>query len=215
MSWVRPYPEIFSRPSTHTSKHSLYDAGMVVVSQKLGRKCTIPIGSWTQGPVVCESINAICAPPAASSLSLIWISSIFFFFWGGGGGKKRHLTKRETLIYCFKYYSIFSHDFYAYRKDTIELTRPNATPMADEAKNIRQKRPTPMKKMEAPLKLAISGPLSSMMVLYNMIKNGRCIFNENGISGCHFITLTIFYLGQTMQYFLKYISERILIMDMY
>ena len=41
MPKIRPDREILTRPSTHTSKCST-DTGMVVVSQKLGKKATIP-----------------------------------------------------------------------------------------------------------------------------------------------------------------------------
>ena len=47
MSCVRPDRETLPRPSAHTSTQ-LYDAVMVVVSQKLGRKCTVPSESWTR-----------------------------------------------------------------------------------------------------------------------------------------------------------------------
>ena len=44
----------------------LNDAGMVVVSQKLGRKCTVPLNPE---PVVCESIRAsICRPCVETEL---------------------------------------------------------------------------------------------------------------------------------------------------
>ena len=47
MSWVRPDREIVHRPSTHAPANvRLYDAGMVVISQKLGRKCTVHAESW-------------------------------------------------------------------------------------------------------------------------------------------------------------------------
>ena len=39
----------------------LYDAGMVVVSQKLGRKCTVP-DDLKPEPVVCESITLSARP---------------------------------------------------------------------------------------------------------------------------------------------------------
>jgi len=45
------------------------------------------------------------------------------------------------------------------------LARPKMTPTADEAKNIRQKRPTPVKKVTAPLTSANSGFDSSRTVL--------------------------------------------------
>ena len=38
MSWVRPDRKILPRPSTHTANAQIYDAVMVVVSQRLGRK---------------------------------------------------------------------------------------------------------------------------------------------------------------------------------
>ena len=42
ISWVRPNHH-------HTQMNSqLYDVVMVIASQKLGRKCTAPTGSWTQ-----------------------------------------------------------------------------------------------------------------------------------------------------------------------
>ena len=44
MPWVRPHQEILLRPSTQAAKVHLYGAVMVAVSQKLGRKCTVP--SW-------------------------------------------------------------------------------------------------------------------------------------------------------------------------
>ena len=42
------------------------------------------------------------------------------------------------------------------------LTSPNAAPMADEAKNMRQKRPTAVKKAAAPLVFAMAGLASSI-----------------------------------------------------
>lgn len=45
------------------------------------------------------------------------------------------------------------------------LTRPKTTPTAAEAKNIRQKRPTPVKKVTAPLTSANSGFDNSRTVL--------------------------------------------------
>ena len=53
MSWVRPDWEILPRPSTHTSECST-DSGMVVVSQKLGRKYRTN-RVLNLGPVLCKS----------------------------------------------------------------------------------------------------------------------------------------------------------------
>ena len=53
MSWVRPHREILPQPSAHTPANSqLYDAVLMVVSQKLGRKCR---------PIV-QSINDLGPP---------------------------------------------------------------------------------------------------------------------------------------------------------
>ena len=43
MSRVRPDQEILPRSSTHNINAQLDDAAMVVVSQKLSRKCTVPV----------------------------------------------------------------------------------------------------------------------------------------------------------------------------
>ena len=56
MSWVRPDWEILPRPNTHTSDAQLYDAVMVVVSRKLGRKCLVSTESlirdlWCVNPL--------------------------------------------------------------------------------------------------------------------------------------------------------------------
>ncbi len=45
------------------------------------------------------------------------------------------------------------------------LTIPNIAPMAAEAKNMTQKRPTAVKKAAAPFIWAISGLVNSMIVL--------------------------------------------------
>ena len=45
MSWVSPDREIFPQPSTQPANTQLYDADMVVVSQKLGRNYTVPTGT--------------------------------------------------------------------------------------------------------------------------------------------------------------------------
>ena len=55
MSWVRPNWEILLWPNTQANAQ-FYDAGMVVVSQKLSRKCTLPTGSgyrdlWCANPL--------------------------------------------------------------------------------------------------------------------------------------------------------------------
>ena len=42
MSWVWPDSVILRRPSTHSAKAHIYDAVVMAVSQKLGRKCTVP-----------------------------------------------------------------------------------------------------------------------------------------------------------------------------
>ena len=64
MSWVWPDQEILLRPSTHISEYSTdHVAGMVVISQKLSRKCTITHQVMNPGPVVCESITLSARPP--------------------------------------------------------------------------------------------------------------------------------------------------------
>ena len=47
MSRVRPHREILPPSSTHTANTQVYDAVMVAVSQKLGRKCTVTTKRWT------------------------------------------------------------------------------------------------------------------------------------------------------------------------
>ena len=61
MSWVRPDWEILPQPSTHSVNAQLYAAVMVVVSQKLCRKCTIPADQWY--------VNPLCYPIAQSCFS--------------------------------------------------------------------------------------------------------------------------------------------------
>ena len=46
MSWVRPY--------THTNEHSTLSCCYGVVSQKLGRKCTVPTRSWKYWLEICK-----------------------------------------------------------------------------------------------------------------------------------------------------------------
>ena len=49
LSLIKPHREIIPRPSTHTPAIAqLCDAIIVVVSQKLGRKCTVPTESWAR-----------------------------------------------------------------------------------------------------------------------------------------------------------------------
>ena len=48
MCLVRPDHEILPRPFTHIANAELYDAVIVVVSQKFGRQCTVPTGSSTR-----------------------------------------------------------------------------------------------------------------------------------------------------------------------
>ena len=59
MSWVRPDWEILPQPSTHSVNAQFYDAVMVVVSQKLRRKCTIPADQWYVNPL-CYRIAQSC-----------------------------------------------------------------------------------------------------------------------------------------------------------
>ena len=64
MIWVRRDRYILPRPSTHTPANAqMYDAVVVVVSQKLGRKCTVPTVSWTCGVPIHYAIRS---PTAAS-----------------------------------------------------------------------------------------------------------------------------------------------------
>ena len=51
----------------------------------------------------------------------------------------------------------------------IALRRPNATPMAAEAKNIIQNWPTAVKKIAAPFMLAMDGSASPITVLKESI----------------------------------------------
>ena len=70
MSWVRTDQEILPRPSTHAANTQLYDAVMVIVSQKLGRKCTLSAKFWTR--------DLLCANPLHFSLTYSCFSLILF-----------------------------------------------------------------------------------------------------------------------------------------
>ena len=79
-SWVRPDREIYPRLSTYTAANAqLYNAGMVVISQKLGRKFTVP----NLGLLVCESITLSARPqlllyhrgPVRLVLNVHWVTA--------------------------------------------------------------------------------------------------------------------------------------------
>ena len=55
--------------STHTANAQLFYAGMMVVGQKLGRKCTVPTGCWTR--------DLWCANP----LRYLLAHSCFLVLW--------------------------------------------------------------------------------------------------------------------------------------
>ena len=57
-----------------------------------------------------------------------------------------------------------------HQKDMRALTSPNATPMAAEAKNMRQNLPTAVKNAAPPLTSFISGDARSITVLKQQIK---------------------------------------------
>ena len=78
MSWVRPNQGIRPRPSTHTGERSTLWCAMVVVSQRLGRKCTVPTGFWTRYLWCANPLSYLLAH--SCFLYLSWTNSIISWY---------------------------------------------------------------------------------------------------------------------------------------
>ena len=86
-----PIGKSFPVLSTHAVNAHLYDAVMVVVSQKLGRKCTVPSESWTRdmwrANPICSPLGHSCffqsvKPKMMRTLTLmLWLSFKFQCRW--------------------------------------------------------------------------------------------------------------------------------------
>ena len=73
-----PTEKVLPRPSTHTPANAqLYDAAIVIVSQKLCRKCIL-LALLTLRPVVCESITLTARLQLPHFILLQWRHGLFY-----------------------------------------------------------------------------------------------------------------------------------------
>ena len=87
MSWVPPDWE-FLPDLPHTLEYAqLYDAGMVVVSQKLSRKCTVLPESWTW---YLWCANPLRYPLAHSCFSVLIYEKLLLFFFNNQTTSNQH-----------------------------------------------------------------------------------------------------------------------------
>ena len=92
MSWVRPDLEILPDLPHTPANAQFYDAVIVVVSQKLGRKCTVPTEVWTR--------DLWCANPLRYPLTHSCFSKYFCYFYEMK--KKDCLTLAVSAVYIIK-----------------------------------------------------------------------------------------------------------------